>query len=233
MTSTTIKGFAALKDEVRRRVSSREWPPGSFIPNETDLALEFGCSRTTVSRALRELAEIGLLERRRKAGTRVALTPVRKATLSITIIRQEIERSGKEYGYLLLDRQQTEPPVLLQKLWRLDAGVKILNVKSLHLGNARPFALEDRWINTIALPSALGADFEINNSNEWLIKNAPFSHGEISFTSKSSTATESNYLDVADGSSLFVVDRSTWMNDSPITSVRVFYHPGYYMKTTI
>jgi GntR family transcriptional regulator, histidine utilization repressor len=46
-----------------------------------------GCARATVNRALRDLAEAGLLERRRKGGTRVPLTPVRKATFEIAIIR--------------------------------------------------------------------------------------------------------------------------------------------------
>ena len=46
-----------------------------MIPGEEALAREFGCARATVNRALRDLAEAGVLERRRKAGTRVALQP--------------------------------------------------------------------------------------------------------------------------------------------------------------
>ena len=70
--------------------------PGEFIPNEADLALELGCARTTVNRALRAVAETGLLDRRRKVGTKVTTNPVRKATISIPIIRQEIEDKLKE-----------------------------------------------------------------------------------------------------------------------------------------
>lgn len=233
MTSASIIGFAALKEEVRQRIASREWPPGALIPNENEIALEFGCSRSTVNRALRELAESGLLERKRKAGTRVALTPVRKATFSISIIRQEIERAGEKYSYLLIDRQHIKPPTLIQKLWRLGEGDKILHVKSLHLGSSRPFALEDRWINTIEVPSALDADFENDSANEWLVKNAPFSHGEISFSSQNSTASDSKYLDVTEGSALLLLERSTWSNKVPITSVRLCYRPGYRLIATI
>ena len=58
----------------RRR---RDWPPGALIPGEEALAQEFGVARATVNRALSELARAGVLERRRKAGTRVAAgTPV-------------------------------------------------------------------------------------------------------------------------------------------------------------
>ena len=73
---------------------NRIWKPGELIPNEADLAIEFGCARATVNRALRALAETGILDRRRKAGTRVALHPVRKVTLEIPIIRHEVEQKA-------------------------------------------------------------------------------------------------------------------------------------------
>lgn len=75
------------------------WAQGELIPNEADLALEFGCAPNTVNRALRTVADTGLLDRRCKAGTRVAVQPVAKATLIIPDIRSEIEERGQTYGY--------------------------------------------------------------------------------------------------------------------------------------
>ena len=72
-----IQGWEAIHANVLQRIRTREWGPGALIPTEEALAREFGCARATVSRALREVAAAGLLERRRKAGTRVALQPVR------------------------------------------------------------------------------------------------------------------------------------------------------------
>jgi GntR family histidine utilization transcriptional repressor len=89
------KGWEDIRAEVLRRIRAREWHPGAQIPTEEDLAAEFGVARATVNRALRELATAGVLERRRKAGTRVAALPVRKATLDIPVIRQEIEARGQ------------------------------------------------------------------------------------------------------------------------------------------
>ena len=64
---------------------ARSWGRGVAIEGVAidELAAEFGCARSTVNRALRELAEAGFLERRRKAGTRISPDPVRKATLKI------------------------------------------------------------------------------------------------------------------------------------------------------
>lgn len=93
-----MKGWEAIRDEVMGRVRARRWPPGALIPNEKVLATEFGVARATVNRALRELAEAGVLERRRRAGTRVAALPVRKATLDIPVIRQEVDPRGGRAG---------------------------------------------------------------------------------------------------------------------------------------
>ena len=105
MSTSGTRSWQAVQEEVLRRIHSREWKPGEIIPNEEDLSQEFGCARATVNRALRGLAEAGLLDRKRKAGTRVALHPVRKATLNIPVIRNEIEQKGHTYGYSLLRRE--------------------------------------------------------------------------------------------------------------------------------
>ena len=89
-----INTWQDVQREVLGRIQNRVWKPGDIIPNEVDLAKEFGCARATVNRALQAVADSGLLDRRRKAGTRVAVNPVRKATLEIPIIRQEIEQRG-------------------------------------------------------------------------------------------------------------------------------------------
>ena len=51
---------------------------------------------------MRELAQEGILERRRKAGTRVVIPVWRSANFEIPRIRLEIEETGATYRYALL-----------------------------------------------------------------------------------------------------------------------------------
>jgi len=226
-------GFQDIITEARRRVASHEWAPGDLIPNEDILAAEFGCARSTVNRALRDLAASGLLERRRKAGTRVVKNPARKATLSIPITRLEIENRGLEYRYLLLLRERTAPPLVLSKSWGTPPDKKMLHLKSLHLGNTKPFATEDRWINTDYIPQVLDVDFDAQNANEWLVQNAPFSRGDIAFSACNAPQKVAEYLGLSSETAVFVVDRTTWDKDTPITSVRLHYAPGYQLYTNL
>ncbi|WP_187430487.1 GntR family transcriptional regulator [Roseobacter fucihabitans] len=55
-----------------RRIHAREWKPGDLIPNEADLAIEFGCARSTLNRAFRSLAQRSFPDRKRKAVARLA-----------------------------------------------------------------------------------------------------------------------------------------------------------------
>lgn len=62
---------AQLSNYVRKRISDGDWPVGSRIPGEKQLAGEFAVSRGTVREALRALTMAGLLEARVGDGTYV------------------------------------------------------------------------------------------------------------------------------------------------------------------
>ena len=227
MSNPQFRNWQAIQAEVLRRIHARDWPPGHTIPNEADLALEFGCARATVNRALQSLADAGMLERRRKAGTRVALHPISKATLDIPVIRREIEERNMTYAYQLIARETATPPAILGP----DAtGIHII---ALHRANGAPYVVEDRWINITTVPAALDQTFEEISANEWLVTSAPYTHGDISFMSEPATGFEAKHLRTRQGNAVFVIDRTTWDRGQTVTSVRLTYAPGYSIRTAI
>jgi GntR family histidine utilization transcriptional repressor len=62
---------------------------------DEDIALELGCARTTVQRAMQDLSMAGLVERKRKGGTHVRTDPVTRATFDIPITRREVEQRAQ------------------------------------------------------------------------------------------------------------------------------------------
>ena len=227
MSEARFRNWQAIQAEVLRRIHARDWPPGHTIPNEVDLAQEFGCARATVNRALQSLADAGLLERRRKAGTRVALHPVGKATVTIPVIRQEIEDRGMAYGYRLIRRDVGPPPAAL------GATGPGLHVTALHHADGSPYVIEDRWINLTTVPDAVDQPFDQISANEWLVTTAPYTNGEISFAAEPATVQEAGLLNTSEGAPVFVIDRITWDHDQTITTVRLTYAPGYRIHTGI
>ena len=233
MNMPTFRNWQSVQDEVLRRIHAREWKPGELIPNESDLALEFGCARTTVNRALRSLADSGLLDRRRKAGTRVAAQPVAKATIDIAVIRKEIEERDQKYGYQLIARDEMVPPIGISAAMQTDAVDRLLHIRALHLADDMPYALEDRWINTNVVPTALDEAFEEMSANEWLLKHAPYTHGEIAFFATAATKDDGTVLSCPEQSALFGIDRLTWDKGMSVTKVRLIFSPGHQLRTIL
>lgn len=224
--------FRDVKEDVRRRIVEGVWAPGALLPNEVDLAAEFQCSRATVNRAMRELAEEGLLERKRKAGTRVLASPTRQARFNIPIVRKEIEARGLRYRYALVHREIIDTPDWLRARIAPDDGAgRLLHLTCMHFADGSPYQLEDRWINLAALPQAAEADFTQLGPNEWLVAEVPYSDAEISFSALSADAAAARHLGCTEGDALFLAERSTWWQGQAITYVRLLFQRGFRMTT--
>lgn len=230
MTATT---WQSVRAEVERRIADREWQPGDLIPGEEMLAAEFGCARATVNRALREMAQAGLLDRRRKAGTRIAPNPVRKAIIDIPIVRREIEGRGARASHRIVVRAAMVPPAAIASVMRTEPDRALLHVETVYLASDRPFAHEVRWIDPKTVPEIEAVDLTITSANEWLVLNAPLTTGEIAFSAAKAGADTAYHLECAPGDPLFVLERTTFLGARAITNVRLHYPPGYRMTATV
>jgi DNA-binding transcriptional regulator YhcF (GntR family) len=65
------RAFRRVSEELRSRMADGTYPRRSFLPSQRDLAEEFGVSRDTVQRVLRELSNEGWIESRQGSGSRV------------------------------------------------------------------------------------------------------------------------------------------------------------------
>ncbi|HEY0212945.1 MAG TPA: GntR family transcriptional regulator [Paenirhodobacter sp.] len=216
-----------IADEVRRRIVEREWRQGDRIPDEAELAITFGVARATVNKALQLLAEEGLLDRRRRAGTRVTLNPVRKATLTVPIVREQIEAAGLTYSHRIIASRRSPLPASSARRMGLAAGLVLLHLREVHYANNRPWQLEDRWINPLAVPEIESVDFRVLNSNEWLVRNAPYFRATMDVTAANADRREARLLEIRQGQALLIVNRTTFNDLGPITSVRLAFQPGH------
>ncbi len=223
--------FQDIRDEVIARIQKREWAPGDLLPTEHELAKEFGCARATVNRAMRELADRGIVDRKRKSGTRVNVSPVKQATFEISVVRQTIEDMNADYRYSLVHRSLITTPAWLRAQLGLKETAETLHLNCMHYADNRPFQFEERWINIEAVPSVVEADLTTTGPNEWLLAEIPFSNAEITFTAVSADAQLSDFLATPTGTPLFQMERTTWFQDAPITFVRMTFHHGYQLST--
>ncbi len=221
-----MQGWEAVRAEVLRRIRARDWPPGGLIPGEEALAQEFGVARATVSRALRDLADAGVIERKKRAGTRVAELPVRRARLEIPVIRLDVLGRGLTYGFERLADRLGPAPVPVTARLGLPEGAEMRYLETLHLANGRPYVHEVRWLNPAVLPDP-PPDFAKVSANEWLVTHVSLVAGDIAFTAEPAGPREAEVLGVGPGTALLVAERTTQGTAGAVTWVRLAHAPGH------
>jgi len=110
-----IPAYQRIIDHISGAIAAEGMAPGSPLPSERQLCLDFGVARATVARAMRELERAGMIERRRGQGTFVAevegsilpastlvcIVPQLRGPF-ITGIIQGIEKATRQAGHYLV-----------------------------------------------------------------------------------------------------------------------------------
>ena len=221
-----------IREAIRKRIVAGEWKLGELIPGEVEFAEHYGCSRTTVNRALQALAEEGIVERKRKGGTRVRPLPVPQAQLRIPLLREQVEEAGAIYSCQIIERRVQKAEGDLADRLELERG-EAAYLETVHMADARPFAFETRWINLATVPEFESADLGGLSANEWLVRTVPFTRGDVSLSAAIADAETARHLDIDEGAALFTMERITWLGEASVTAMRLHYAPGYRLDFAI
>ncbi|MEM9577688.1 MAG: GntR family transcriptional regulator [Pseudomonadota bacterium] len=232
MTQRARLSWEDVRDQIKASILDRTYSPGDKLPRDADIADQLGCARSTVQRAMRDLSDAGLVERKRKGGTHVRVDPVTRATLDIPITRREVEKRGSVYGYHLIDQNHAEIPREVVGKFEQSEPMQVMRVRALHLADHKPHIYEDRWICTDTVPEILGIDLSRESANEWLVRNKPYTRCDLRFYAISANSETAGPLDTEIGSALLVIERTTWIGTAPITLVKAYTAPGYELLTS-
>lgn len=217
--------YAAIKASLRLRIAQGGWMPGARLPSERDLVDEFGCARMTVHRALRELEEEGLIERRQGSGSFVAeLTPISNL-LRVRPIADEITERGHAHTTRVCSVARVAADAPTAEAMRLRLGAAVYCVQLVHCESGVPIQLEDRYVNPALAPALMTHDFTRVTPSFVLFEQAPLTEAEQVVEAVLATPAQALLLDVAAGSALLLVSRRT-VSQGTVASVARLYHPG-------
>ncbi|WP_199262743.1 GntR family transcriptional regulator [Paracoccus binzhouensis] len=224
--------WQAVQEEVLNRIQNGEWPEGGLIPTEAELATEFGCARATVNRALQTLAQSGVLERRRKVGTRVAQHP--RVQMVRTLLRREIEASGKVYGYALLDCRECSPPADVAQAMLLRTEDVLLRVQARFSADGALYCCEERWINNYATPGLTREVLEEMSPCEWLLGHVPINRGSMAMAaSRAGEDFVSLALELDPADPVLLLERVDWLGNMPVSLTRRYFPETHRFTATI
>jgi GntR family histidine utilization transcriptional repressor len=217
-----------IRADVEGRIRSGEWRPGDRIPFEHELVARYGCARATVGKALTSLARAGLIERRRKAGSFVAVPRVQSAALDIPDIGAVIASQGEAYRFALASRVIRPVDAADPDQQRLGATGGLLWLKGVHFAGDTPFAAEDRAIALMTVPEAAEMAFDALAPGSWLLSHMPWTHARHRISAQAA-GPWGRRLGIPAAEPCLVIERWTWKavvgGKAPVTFARQVF-PG-------
>jgi GntR family histidine utilization transcriptional repressor len=220
-----VAPYARVKRHLKHGLATGRWPPGALMPSEAELVAEFGVSRMTVSRALRELQAEGLVARSQGVGTFAAPLHRVSSTLTIRDLHEEIAARGHQHHATVhLQRAERASAALAAQLG-VAAGARVFHTLIVHHENGVPLQCEDRYVNPACAPDYLGVDFTQTTPTRHLFEATALWRAQYSIEAARPTAQEARLMSIADDEPCLIVVRRTFTRSAPITIARLV-HPG-------
>ena len=217
--------FQKVKDFLVHEMERGRYAPGALMPSEAQLVAQFGVSRMTVNRALRELHASGMVNRVQGVGTFAAPMNRLSSNLTIRDLHEEIESRGHHHHAVVhLKRAELVTPALAPRMG-LPEGAAVFHTLIVHFDNGVALQCEDRYVNPARAPKYLEVDFTKTTPTQYLLQVAPLWQAQYSIEASAPTRKEARLLGVPDNEPCLVVSRRTVSRNTPITYVRLV-HPG-------
>jgi GntR family transcriptional regulator, histidine utilization repressor len=222
---STRAPYARVKAFLKQGLSSGRWPPDALMPSESELVAQFGVSRMTVTRALRELQSEGMVTRVQGLGTYAAhLAPV-SSTLTIRDLHDEIAARGHRHHAVVHIAREEPCTAMLAPRLGLRAGDPVFHSLIVHHQNDIPLQCEDRYVNPACAPDYLTVDFTQTTPTHYLLEVAPLWEAQYAIESGNATAQEARLLGIGARDPCLIIVRRTVNHNVPITLARLV-HPG-------
>ena len=217
--------YEQVKDFIASKIQEGAWRAGDRLPSESELVTQFGISRMTVNRALRELSEQGRIVRVAGVGSFVAEEKPQSTLLQIANLASEIRQRGHDYRCDVLAVERVSASLEVAAALDLRTGESVFHSLCIHREDGLPVQLEDRYVNPRQVPQFAAQDFTLLQPSEYLVRNVPFDQVEHVVDAVMPSAEQAALLEMPATEPCLLLTRRTWSRGIPITVVRCL-HPA-------
>lgn len=225
MGNNDLPAYKQVKAWIRHHIAGGDWKPGDPVPSEAALMAQFGVSRMTANRALRELAAEGLVTRVQGSGTRVAELHRISSKLAIRDIHEEVAERGHVHSTRVVSAVEERAGAQLAASLGLRTGAKVFHTVLVHLENGVPIQYEDRYVNPAAAPDYLRIDLTRTSPTLHLLQVAPLTEASYCIEACMPTADEAKQLGIKRTEPCLSMKRRT-VSGANVASVARLVYPG-------
>jgi GntR family transcriptional regulator len=213
--------YQQVADDVRARIRSRAWPPGSRLPTEAELTTIYGPSRITIRQALDILAREGLILRQPGVGTFVLEPLVTAGPRLLSSFTEEVRQLGLVPSSRVLRQERTPAPPEVSVRLGLPPHDPVIALERLRLGDAQPVGIQTAWLPARLFPGLEEAELAGRSLYDHLSETYGVvpSDAEETFVVTQARGRAAKLLAVPRGSCAFLVERVTYAGGAPIEFV--------------
>lgn len=145
--------YRQVADELRKAIKRGEYPPGSALPSQPDLARQYGLNQTSINRAIALLRADGLVRVEHGRGAYVQEIPTVKRVRRIprgntpgSSFAEEMRKAGLEPRAPLADLATVDAPADVAEHLRITAGDPVVRRTRHMFASGRPVQLATSYI---------------------------------------------------------------------------------------
>ncbi|MEQ5768832.1 histidine utilization repressor [Halomonas sp. H33-56] len=217
--------YARIKEYLLSEIESGAYVAGDRIPAENALATQFGVSRMTANKAIRDLVQKGLLVRRVGSGTFVSQRKSESSLFDIRNIADEIRLRGGEHSSQIIALKEVAASEEVAVFLGVRTGTRVFYSEIVHRENGVAIQLERRHVNPKLAPDYLQQDFERQTPNAILVARYPVTDVENSVEAMLPNDEEAALLEMSPSDACLLVVRRTWSGELLISYTQLL-HPG-------
>jgi len=207
--------YVQIQEFLAEKILAGELSPESRIPSERELSQELGVSRMTVRRAITELVNEGLIERRHGAGTFVAKPKVTYDAFELISYAQALLSRGLMVSRQLLEFSEIPASKRLGEHLHVEIGQSLYRVSLLYLANRIPVVLVRTFLPCERCQELLEYDLEKTSIYDIVTEGLQMRIQSVDQSIEAVIASESaaRQLRVEDGFPLLMITRTVYRAD--------------------
>lgn len=224
--------YEQIKEYILYRINNGELSAHDRVPSERNLSEQFGVSRLTVSRAIKELVLDGRLYTQVGKGTFVCETPIDQTLDVLTSFSEEMEKRGQAPGSQVVEQGIIPANDTLSQTLQIPVGVSVVRLKRVRLANNQPVALETAHL-IAGLCTAILDRFDFARDSLYQVLkthyNVRLTYAEQEIEARLATPEEARWLNLDASSPVLSMTRVTYSDsDRPVEYVESAYRGDRY-----
>jgi GntR family transcriptional regulator, histidine utilization repressor len=223
--STIQPLYRRVKNHILQNIDSGRWAAAARVPSENEIVKEFGVSRMTANRALRELQGEGVLVRIAGVGSFVADRQPHSHPLEIHNIADEIRARGHVHRAEVVALNSLRATAALAADFGVATRSELFFSAIIHFEDGVPILLEDRHVLPSVAADYLKMDFARTTPYDYLMKVAPLQQAEHVLRAVMPDERARKLLAMKRGEPCLLMIRRTWTAGVTASVARLQY-PG-------